>query len=282
VGCVTGYLKLLRAGTLFSPAADVTAGLCLAGLAWSPAAALAAVASVCVYAAGMVLNDHADRALDAEQRPERPIPRGDVPAFHALLLGAALLSTGVLVSSAAPYYAVMAALVLGYNYLLKASPLVGALTMGTLRAMNLCAGVVAVTGATPSRAVLIAAGVYACYIIAVTLLGILEDQRNAPRRVVVSVQLVPGVCGPLAMLGMPSPWPATIIACGLSAAFLWRMRGVRSWDQAAIRGSMTWLLLGTMLYTGLLCLAAARPMEAAVIGAAVLPARWISRRIAMT
>ena len=38
----------------------------------------------------------------------------------------------------------------------------------------------------------------------------------------------------------------------------------------------------TMLYTGLLCLSAGRVIECAAVLAAVLPARWISRRIALT
>jgi len=37
-----------------------------------------------------------------------------------------------------------------------------------------------------------------------------------------------------------------------------------------------------MLYTALLALAAARPLEAIAIASAILPARWIARRIALT
>ena len=50
----------MRAGTLFSPGADVTAGLCLAGIAWSTDAVRAVLASVCIYAAGMVLSQQED------------------------------------------------------------------------------------------------------------------------------------------------------------------------------------------------------------------------------
>jgi hypothetical protein len=45
---------------------------------------------------------------------------------------------------------------------------------------------------------------------------------------------------------------------------------------------MTYLLLGTMLYTALLTLAADRWPEAVGIVAAIPAARWISRRIALT
>ncbi len=276
------YLKLLRAGTLFSPAADVIAGLCLAQLDWSTDAVRAILASVALYAAGMVLNDHADRREDAVMRPERPIPRGDITAGTALALGAALIAASLLLAPWWPYYAVMAALVIGYDYAFKRSVAGGAITMGTLRGLNLCAGAVVLTQAVPPRELLIAAGAYALYIIAVTLLGILEDRAPVKRRVAVSIQNVPPLCAALALLGMPHPWPAAAIAFALAAVFLLRMRTVTEWDQKAIRGSMTWLLLGTMLYTGLLCLAANRPLEAFAVWLAVLPAKWISRRIALT
>lgn len=276
------YLKLLRVGTLFSPAADVTAGMCLAGLAWSGDEVRALFASVCVYAAGMVLNDHADRREDAVARPERPIPSGQIRPAVALGLGLGLMLAGLALAPSLPYYAVLAALVLGYDYVIKSSPAAGALTMGTLRGLNLAAGAVATTGAAPTREVLIAAGAYAIYIVAVTFLGILEDDPRAKRRAVISIQSVPPLCATLAFFGMPQPFPAAAIAMMLTVAFALRARRIEEWSQAAIRGSMTWLLLGTMLYTGLLCLSAGRTLECLVVLAAVFPARRISRAIALT
>ena len=70
---------------------------------------------------------------------------------------------------------------------------------------------------------------------------------------------------------------------GLAAiALARRNRLVSQWTQAEIRKSMMFLLLGTMLYTSLLCLTAARHAEALAVLAAVLPARWIARRISLT
>jgi hypothetical protein len=64
--------------------------------------------------------------------------------------------------------------------------------------------------------------------------------------------------------------------------FLRRNTLQRTWDRAAIRRSMMWLLLGTMLYTALLCVAVDRFVAAAAIGAAIPVARAIARRIALT
>ncbi len=276
------WLRLLRVGTLFSPAADVVAGLCLADLPWSASAARAAAASACCYAAGMVLNDHADRASDARLRPERPIPRGDIGPGAALAAGLALLTVALALAPSRGYYAALAGLVLAYDYLLKRWTAAGAAAMGALRGLNLAAGAVAVAAASPPREVIVAASAYAVYIAAVTLLGVREDDRQARPRAVAALQHVPPLVAVLALLSMPRPWPAAAVALVLAAAFLVRVWRTPRWDQAAIRASMTWLLLGTLLYAGLLCLAAGRPLEGAIVVAAAPAARWISRRIALT
>jgi 4-hydroxybenzoate polyprenyltransferase len=276
------YLQLLRVGTLFSPAADVVAGLCLAGLPWSADAVRAVGASVCAYAAGMVLNDHADRRQDARQRPERPIPSGAVAAGAAALLGLLLLAAALALAPWLPYYALLVALVVAYDYGLKRSAAAGALTMGLLRGLNLAAGAVAVTQAGPPRALLVAAAAYGVYVVAVTLVGALEDEPNVRRRTAVSIQLVPPWVAALALLGMPRPWPWAAVGLVLALAFSARLRVVRTWTRRDLRVSMTWLLVGTMLYTGLLCATAGRYLEAAAVWAAAAAARWIAKRIALT
>lgn len=53
------------------------------------------IASVSLYAGGVVLNDYFDREIDAKERPERPIPSGKVSKEFALLMGTILLLIGV-------------------------------------------------------------------------------------------------------------------------------------------------------------------------------------------
>ncbi|NEE03509.1 SCO3242 family prenyltransferase [Phytoactinopolyspora halotolerans] len=53
------------------------------------------VASTCLYWAGMALNDYADRDLDRDERPERPIPSGRVRPEEALALAAGLTGAGL-------------------------------------------------------------------------------------------------------------------------------------------------------------------------------------------
>ena len=227
----------------------------------------------------MILNDHADRKLDATVRPERPIPAGQISPTIAWMLGVACLLGCVAASPIRAYHGTMILLVLGYDYVIKSSTPVGAITMGCLRGMNLLAPAV-FAGAELGK-LIVPATVYGIYIVAVTLLGALEDASRVRRRVVLGLISIPPLTASLAIYAQPNPWPAAGIAFGLSAVFLLRGRQ-QEWNTATIRWAMTWLLLGTMLYTGLLAMSNNRGWEALIILAAIVPARLISRRISLT
>ncbi len=59
------------------------------------------LASALLYWSGMVLNDWADRKRDAVERPERPIPSGDVSPAAALSAATILAAAGVAAAAAA-------------------------------------------------------------------------------------------------------------------------------------------------------------------------------------
>jgi 4-hydroxybenzoate polyprenyltransferase len=276
------YLRLLRVGLLLSPAADVVAGMALAGLPWSGAALRTAFASVCIYAAGMVLNDHADRRLDAQRRPERPIPSGAVAPHTALALGVALLALGCALSPLPIYHGALGLAVVAYDYLLKRVLALGAATMGTLRGANLLAGGVVVGGVAPTPLLLHAALGYFVYIVAVTVLGALEDEPRVKPKAVVSLALVAPLAACLVLLETPRAAIAAPVGFALLGLLWIKALRRRSFDQAAIRRAMTFLLLGTMLYTSLLCAGMGRFVEAGGIFGAALLGRRISRSIAVT
>ena len=145
-------LRLLRPANLVTAAADVLAGWMVvngsrAELGWR------VVASVCLYAGGVVLNDFFDRNLDAVERPERPIPSGKVPAAVAGALGAFLLCAGVAAglhaSAMTGIIAVsIAGLVLLYDSVAKHHS-TGPIVMGSCRALNLLLGLSAVPAMLP-------------------------------------------------------------------------------------------------------------------------------------
>ncbi len=278
-------LRLLRVGTLFSPAADVLASAAVAGLPFDSSVARAMASSVCLYAAGMVWNDIADRRVDRVQRPERPLVRGDVSLPFAMTLGALLLVLGIGLSPCRWHHGLIAALVLTYDFGSKALSWLSVPLMGSLRGLNLGTALAMplALDAGRSQNLLGAAICYGIYIAAVTVLGICEDHQPVRGRVVVAVQTVPPIVALLGILVVQAaPWPAPAIACLPIGWFLWRCYRVTTWQQATIRRSMMFLLLGTMLYTALLSLAAGATWAAAAIAAAILPARWIARRIALT
>ena len=141
-----GYVRLLRPANLVTSAADVVAGFLVVG---APAGQLLwrLIASIGLYAGGIVLNDFFDRALDATERPERPIPSGIVSPTGAAILGVLLLAgaigAGFLASPLTGIIALTIALcVLAYDAGMKHSA-VGPVLMGACRGLNLCLGLAA-------------------------------------------------------------------------------------------------------------------------------------------
>ncbi|MCK6545222.1 UbiA family prenyltransferase [Myxococcota bacterium] len=159
------YLALARPSNLPTVWTNVLAGSALAapGALEPGRTALVALGGSLLYSAGMVLNDAFDRAIDAKERPERPIPSGRVAASTAFALGAALLVLGLGVTIGAallgrdttPWPAVITAVVLAaaivlYDLWHKSNP-VAPFVMGACRALlYLTAGLVALGPGTLS------------------------------------------------------------------------------------------------------------------------------------
>lgn len=95
---VADYLDLVRAPASLTVLGDAVVGALSArgsgGDSPLRGGALAA-SSVCLYSAGMALNDWADADLDAIERPERPIPSGRITRARALAVGAGLTALGI-------------------------------------------------------------------------------------------------------------------------------------------------------------------------------------------
>jgi hypothetical protein len=188
------YLRLLRPPNLVTAAADILAGAAAAGLATDLSLVarlpLLVAASVCLYGGGVVLNDVFDAGLDAVERPERPIPSGQVPRARAAWLGGALLALGVLLALAASALsgalaAVLAACVLCYDGWAKHHASLGPLAMGSCRALNLLLGLSSIPGALQARWYL--ALIPLTYIVAITTLS--RGEVHGGRRAVVALAL---------------------------------------------------------------------------------------------
>ncbi len=140
------YLKLGRVSNLPTVWTNVLAGVVLAGgrpeprllvLLWS--------ALSCFDVGGMFLNDAFDQGLDARERPERPIPSGQIGAAEVYGAGYLLLAAGILLLAAEAFLfggrrswapagagAVLAGSIVLYDAWHKGNPL-GPLLMGLCR-----------------------------------------------------------------------------------------------------------------------------------------------------
>ncbi|MER5307360.1 SCO3242 family prenyltransferase [Streptomyces sp. NPDC002773] len=146
-GRARAWAELLRVSALFSVPGDALAGAAAAGARPGRGTFRAIGASLCLYEAGMALNDWADRAEDAAERPHRPLPSGRITPGAALAASAALTATGLGLAAQAgrPALAVATALattVWAYDLGLKHTP-AGPATMATARALDLLLGATA-------------------------------------------------------------------------------------------------------------------------------------------
>lgn len=188
---VRAWLQLLRVPNLFTVPGDPLAGLVLTAVALSPEGAipiipalLAVAASLALYCAGLIDNDLAGFAEDLRDRPERPLPSGRIPRWHAAIALAVFAGLGLLAAFVANmvcgYVAlVLLGVILAYNHLLKRVPLAGPVTMGLCRGLSVMIGATAIDEIGLHNPVAyLAAGLIALYIAAVTSIASRETHAK--------------------------------------------------------------------------------------------------------
>ncbi len=169
-GRAAAWAELLRLPALFTVPGDALAGAAAAGVRPGPRTLLAIGSSLCLYEAGMALNDWADRAEDAVERPHRPLPSGRIRPAAALTAAGALTGAGLALATGAgrPALAVaapLAATVWAYDLALKHTP-AGPVAMAAARGLDLLLGAAATGGGT--RAALPSAALLGSHTLAVT------------------------------------------------------------------------------------------------------------------
>ncbi|MFE9015388.1 SCO3242 family prenyltransferase [Streptomyces cyaneofuscatus] len=144
---VRAWTELFRVSALFSVPGDALAGAAAVGRSPGRGTALAIGASLCLYEAGMALNDWADREEDAVDRPHRPIPSGRISPPAALGAAGVLTAAGLALAARAgrPALAVatgLAATVWAYDLHLKHTK-AGPAAMAAARTLDLLLGATA-------------------------------------------------------------------------------------------------------------------------------------------
>ncbi|WP_434599175.1 SCO3242 family prenyltransferase [Streptomyces sp. A5-4] len=151
-GNLGAWAELLRVSALFTVPGDALAGAASLGVRPHRGTALAVGASLCLYEAGMALNDWADRDEDAVDRPHRPLPSGRITPGAALAAATALTAAGLTLAAVAGRPALgvagaLAATIWAYDLRLKHTPAASA-AMAMARALDLLLGATATaTGA---------------------------------------------------------------------------------------------------------------------------------------
>ncbi|WP_144784314.1 SCO3242 family prenyltransferase [Microbacterium sp. BH-3-3-3] len=197
---VADYLDLVRAPASLTVLGDALVGALSARGAGGDGplrvGALAA-ASVCLYSAGMALNDWADTDLDALERPERPIPSGRISRDRALAVGVGLTALGVGAAFAAGRRSGLVSVALAgalwaYDTVFKPTA-AGPVVMAVCRGLDVMMG-----AAGPGwRSALVPAGAVAAHTVAVTAIsrGEVDGSTATTGRVAVATSVAVAASG---------------------------------------------------------------------------------------
>lgn len=152
-------LRLGRISNVPTVWTNVAAGSFIAGSALPPdRVALVLLAMTAFYIGGMYLNDFFDRAIDARERPGRPIDLGEISASTVSLIGFGLLAMGIVLMSAFGFHAtacglLLAAVIVLYDVWHKGNQL-SPLVMGLCRALVYVGAGIAVAGKVPTALII--------------------------------------------------------------------------------------------------------------------------------
>ncbi len=141
------YLQLVRFPGIFTAFTNILLGYSVVGGDQFGLYLLAPLltTSGCLFLAGMSLNDYFDYEIDKKERPQRPIPSGKVPRKNALFLGMIFLGTANIVSifvglETAIVTIVISLLIFSYDFKTKNLPVIGILTLSSIRFLNVILG----------------------------------------------------------------------------------------------------------------------------------------------
>ena len=227
------WCQLVRLPNVFTVIADTTAAFLLVAhqLVPLPRYGIVLAAVVCIYWAGMILNDVWDIEIDRKERSKRPLPAGKISLPAARRAGWGLLIAGVALSFAVGFVphgdappslvpggiaVLLAAMVVLYDGPVKRTPL-APMAMGLCRFFSFLLGAsAAVTSVSefpfvPPHVLGIAAG-FGVYIVGVTCMARGEAVGGDKQKVPLIFGLVITIVGMAMIAGGPQFAPADAIA----------------------------------------------------------------------
>jgi len=198
-------------------------------------------AALFLYLFGLILNDIVDLRADKIERPDRPLPAGEITLPQARMTAIAVALSGLNLALAAGKPAlIVAALLAGaillYNGKLKNIPVLGALTMGSCRGLSLLLGVVAARpewfAHFPNAPLLppaLAVFVETCYVASFTALARHETESERPMGILRWMPFVFLLAGLPCLLVAVTALKQTAGVAPTLFVFLFCMATMRAW-----------------------------------------------------
>ena len=304
-GTVLAWLQLVRLPNLFTAAADVAAGFLFTHAGFISGEilpmSLLIAASVSLYAAGVVLNDVFDYPDDCRERPERPIPSGAMSLKAARVAGWALLVLGVALGGAAAALGAdvrpalialaLAVAIVAYDGLLKKT-LMGPVTMGSCRGMNLLLGMSLAPVAWQAPHYLIA-GAITIYITGVTWFARTEAEQSRRGQLLLAAMVI--MAGVLLLEPLPrwstdtvlllqlepTRWPLLLTALGALIGYR-LIRAIVDPSPPLVQTAVRHGILSLIVLDGAICFVTQGLGPASVIVLLLVPATVTGRWIAST
>lgn len=275
-------LRLGRVSNLPTVSTNVLAALAISGATPAPWV----IAAICVaisvlYIAGMFLNDAFDRVIDAFERPDRPIPSGQVSAAEVFGAGFALLAFGILGIAAVafttgagwlPVLSVigLVVLIVYYDMRHKSNPF-APVVMGLCRVGAYTTAALA-GGGSLDESVVIGCGLVLAYLIGLSYIARHENTSRLTQLWPLAFMIVPfAVLHP----GGGGPWMFAIylMFAGWTARCLWLVR------QRNVRIAVGGLIAGIALLDALFVIRAGQEILAGVACVGFLLTTILQRRV---
>jgi UbiA prenyltransferase family len=292
-GRVRTFFDLVRLPNLFTAAADILAGFLYAGgllgdwAAWLPLA----IASMCLYAGGVALNDVCDAARDCAERSRRPIPSGRISRRGAGLIAGAFLLVGVGLAcscglrSVAIAFALVVSIVL-YDWVLKRTP-IAPVMMGMCRGLNLSLGMMPAADLFVAP-MLVPIGLFVLYVASLTLFARCEAGVGASDRLRLFIATAGGAVAfglffvlPSFSVGVVNPSRVGVLV-GIGGVLVVGIRAALNPSPARVQQGVKMLIVLLVWFDVCLAWAGAGWVAGVAVASLILPTLLLGRLFRMT
>ncbi len=284
-------LRLGRVSNLPTVWTNIVAGVVLAGGQVLDARTLPLIVALSLfYLGGMYLNDAFDAEIDAVERPERPIPLGQVGGRTVFALGFGMLAAGILVllwlglgPADGPGIwpalggAALAAAIVFYDWHHKANVL-SPVVMGVCRMLVYVTAGLTVAASIPAPLAL-GAVLLLCYLVGLTYVAKQENLGQVKNLWPLAFLAAPVLYGVFLSVDQPMAIPFWAAFVAWIGASLWFLRRRRPGD---IPRAVVGLLAGISLLDAGLIAGAGAPGLAALAAVGALATLALQRLVAGT